>query len=88
MRPSEEYMKRAKDFCRLKGLANGEYPVVSREEHPKQWEEWRRYFRANRMPYFSELMGDGRREWTVPALWPHEFDAVWNAPSLYREAAE
>jgi hypothetical protein len=54
--------------------ALGNLPVViSRREHPEQWQAWHSYFKAQGLTMLLDMMDNGH-ERTVPTWWPHDFD--------------
>jgi len=75
------YAEVAKAYCKR----NGPPTVIGRLSDKQSWIEWRAYFR--RIGYKASL---GRMEeigrWTVPAAFPHQFDATF--PALYDAAAD
>lgn len=56
-------------IIRDKAWATHDYPHT-----PREWGAWMAYFKSRRIP---TLVFDQKGKGTVPARWPHEFDATW-----------
>ncbi len=57
-------------------LADGKSGTMDYHANPRQFGAWRAYFKARRIPtHFMDRQGQAGKPWTVPAEWPHEFDA-------------
>lgn len=54
-----------------KRVKNIDYPAT-----PEQWGAWRAYFKSRGIPLaFMDAQAKAENPFTVPAPWPHEFDA-------------
>jgi hypothetical protein len=78
---ASEYIEQATAFCKASGRPDGKWPVIDRLDNPHQWSAWVDYFKGRGMRASVRAMLDGgKSKWTVPAMWPHEFDAGAQAP--------
>lgn len=56
-------------------LKAGKEQGVAYDAVPRQWGAWRAYFKARKIgTAFMDIRAKSEKCWTVPALWPHEFD--------------
>jgi hypothetical protein len=69
----ESYEQAALAFCASR-YPKGKIPVIDRIAQPKEWDEWQRYYADIGMKASARMMLDGRNKWTVPSMWPVEFD--------------
>jgi hypothetical protein len=79
---AENYTALAKGFMEAGGgavLALKETGIDGEtryEATPRQWGSWRAYFKAKSIKTnFMDMQAKAGKPWTVPAPWPHEFDA-------------
>jgi hypothetical protein len=57
-------------------LADGKEQGVEWAATPRQWGAWHAYFRQRKIPtQFMMQRGQAGKPWTIPAEWPHLFDA-------------
>jgi len=89
---AREYAEKAKKFLSLRGVKNGDYPLVDKTKHPQQWRDWAAYYRWKEMLASVELMDGDNTTKTVPSLSPYDFDPEFVRPAIDRrfprEAAE
>lgn len=79
---AENYLAKSKAFLAVNGdgfligLRNGICQGVHFSSTPKQWGAWRAYFIARKIGVrFMDRRGKTGECYTVPAEWPHLFDA-------------
>jgi hypothetical protein len=78
----ENYTSKASDFVKVAGegfiiaLREGKVQNLDYDATPKQWGAWRAYFVARKInTAFMDKQGNDGKPYTVPAEWPHLFDA-------------
>lgn len=78
---AENYQEIGSAFIGLYGgaiiaLVDGKSQGLEWTANPRQWGAWRAYLAARKIPIkFMDARGKDGKCWTVPAAWPHEFDA-------------
>jgi hypothetical protein len=87
---SDNYLDIAKAFLSTYGgavvaIKDGKMTAYEYSASPKQWGAWRAYFKARKLSVaFMDERGRDGKCITVPALWPHEFDADASVQDDYR----